>query len=69
MTIRPNDGSSKVMDGPFADTKEQVGSFFIVEAGDLNEAVRVASKHPAAQVGEDLGWAVEVRPVERYEEL
>lgn len=57
------------MDGPFADTKEQVGSFFIVEAGDLNEAVRVASKHPAAQVGEDLGWAVEVRPVERYEEL
>ncbi len=69
MTIRHRDGATGVTDGPFVETKEQVGSFFLVEARDLNDAVRVASKHPAANIGEELGWAVEVRPIEHYEEL
>jgi hypothetical protein len=56
-----------VTDGPFVETKEQVGGFFIIEARDLNEAIRVASKHPAANIGEQAGWAIEVRPIEMYE--
>ena len=60
-------GKPKVTDGPFIETKEQVGGFFIIEARDLNEAIRVASKHPAANIGEQVGWAIEVRPIEAYE--
>jgi len=44
-----------------------VGGFFIIEARDLNEAIRVASKHPAAHLGEQVGWGIEVRPIETYE--
>lgn len=69
VTLRPDgDGETTVTDGPFAETKEVVGSYFIVEADDLDEAVRLASLHPAAKWGEHLGFAVEVRPVERMEE-
>lgn len=39
-------------DGPFAETKGQIGGFFIIEAKDLNQAIEVASKHPAAHLGE-----------------
>jgi hypothetical protein len=66
-TLRPKNGKPWVTDGPFAETKEQVGGFFIIEAADLDEAVRVASKHPAANLGEQVGWAIEVRPIEAYE--
>jgi hypothetical protein len=66
-TIQPRGGKPVVTDGPFTETKEQVGGFFIIEARDLNEAIRVASKHPAANLGEQVGWAVEVRPIEGYE--
>ena len=66
-TVRPRNGKPLVTDGPFIETKEQVGGFFIIEARDLNEAIRVASKHPAANVGEQVGWAIEVRPIEAYE--
>ncbi len=62
-TVRPRDGKVLVTDGPFAETKEQVGGLFIIEARDLNEAIRVASLHPAAHLGEDLGWGIEVRPI------
>ena len=55
-------------DGPFAETKEQVGGFFIIEARDLNEAIRVASKHPAALLGEQVGWGIEVRPIEMFDQ-
>jgi hypothetical protein len=55
-----------VTDGPFVETKEQVGGFFIIEANDLDEAIRVASKHPAANLGETVGWAVEIRPIEGF---
>ncbi len=66
-TIRPKNGKVSVTDGPFVETKEQVGGVFIIEARDLNEAILVASKHPAAHVGEDLGWGIEVRPIAVFE--
>jgi hypothetical protein len=62
-TIRPRNGKPVVTDGPFAETKELVGGIFILEARDLNEAILVASKHPAAHMGEHLGWGIEVRPI------
>jgi hypothetical protein len=67
ITVRPRNGKPSITDGPFVETKEQVGSFFIIEARDLNEAIRVTSKHPAANLGEQVGWAVELRPIEGYE--
>jgi len=67
-TIRPKGGTPTVTDGPFTETKEQVGGFFMIEARDLNEAIRIASKHPAAHLGEQLSWAVEVRPIEFWEQ-
>lgn len=62
-TIRARNGKPVTTDGPSVETKEQVGGLFIIEARDLNEAIRVASMHPGARLGEDLGWAVEVRPI------
>jgi hypothetical protein len=65
--LRPKNGKPLVTDGPFVESKEQVGGFFIIEATDLDEAIRVASHHPAANLGERVGWAVEIRPIEGYE--
>ncbi len=62
-TIRPKGGKPFVTDGPFAETKEQVGGFFMIEAQDMEEAVMIASKHPAAYLGEQVGWGIEVRPI------
>lgn len=64
VSIRPHGGRPVITDGPYAETKEQVGSYFLIEARDLEEAVAVASKHPAAVLNEKLGWGVEVRPIE-----
>ena len=58
------EGRPAVTDGPFAETKEQLGSYFLIEARDLKEAIDVASKHPAARLNEHLGWGVEIRPIE-----
>lgn len=71
VTLRPSGSGSgtSVTDGPYAEAKELVGSFFIVEAADLDDAVRVASLHPAARVRPDLGFAVEVRPIEMLGEV
>jgi hypothetical protein len=66
-TLRPVGGRTEVFDGPYAETKEQVGGFFILEARDLNEAIQAASKHPAARVGESMGCALEIRPIEFFE--
>ena len=63
-TIRPRKGRPLVTDGPFAEAREQIGSFFIVEAANLEEAVAVASLHPAALLGERYGFGIEVRPLE-----
>jgi hypothetical protein len=65
-SIRPQNGRPSMTDGPYAETKEQVGAFFIVEAKDLDEAVMQASKHPAAHLGEQVGWGIEVRPIEFF---
>lgn len=58
MTIRVRDGKTSTVDGPFMETKEVLGGFIIIEAADLNEAVRVSSEHPLARIG-----SIEVRPV------
>jgi hypothetical protein len=63
-TLRLQNGKLSITDGPFTATKEVVGGLIIIEARDLNEAIQVASLHPAARIGEDLGWGVEVRPIE-----
>ena len=67
-SIRPRNGKPFVTDGPYAETKEQLGSFFIIEAADLEEATREAAKHPAAHLGENMGWGIEVRPIEFFKE-
>jgi len=54
--VRVRNGRTAVVDGPFAETKEQVAGFFLIEARDLNEAIQVASRIPAARLG-----TVEVR--------
>jgi hypothetical protein len=68
-TFVPRHGKPEHRPGPYTDSTKQAGAFFIVEAKDMEEAKQVASKHPAANFGEELGFAVEVRPCERYEEL
>lgn len=57
-TIRLRNGKAAVTDGPFAETKEQLGGFFLIEARDLNDAIRIASKIPPLRLG-----CIEVRPV------
>jgi hypothetical protein len=58
-TVRVRDQRLSVMDGPFAETKEQLGGFFLVEARDLDEAIGLAAKWPSARLG-----SIEVRPIE-----
>jgi hypothetical protein len=58
MTVQVRDGKMSSVDGPFMETKEILGGIIVIEARDLNEAVRVASGHPLATIG-----FVEVRPV------
>ena len=57
-TVRVRDGKMSTTDGPFAETKEQLGGFYLITANDLDEALQVASKIPSARIG-----SVEVRPV------
>ena len=54
-TLRPRGGETQVTDGPYAEAKETVGGFFIIEAADKDEVVRVASLHPAATLRVSLG--------------
>ena len=65
--LRLERGKLRVTDGPFIETKELVGGFVIIEAADFDEAVRIASLHPAARMGEELGWGIELRPMEYCE--
>jgi len=62
MSVRPKDGKPVISDGPFVETREVVGGLVVIEARDLNEAMRIASLHPAANAGEHLGCGIEVRP-------
>lgn len=57
-TVRVRNGRVTVTDGPFAETKEQLAGFYLIDARDLNEAIQVAAKIPPARAG-----SVEVRPV------
>lgn len=57
-TVRVRDGQREVQDGPYADTKEHLGGYYLIEAPDLDEALAWAARNPAASTG-----AVEVRPV------
>jgi hypothetical protein len=66
--LRPRKGGVSVTDGPFTETKEQVGGFFIIEAADRDEAIRIASNHPAAHLGEKVGWGVEVRAIDFFDQ-
>ena len=66
MTLRPHHGKPKVSDGPFAEAKEIVGGLFIIEAADRDEALRLAAMHPAATLGEDGGWGIELIPMDFY---
>jgi hypothetical protein len=58
-TVRVRSGKLSVTDGPFAETKETLGGFFLINAKDQNEAVHIASKWPSARIG-----SIEVRPIE-----
>ena len=58
VTLRVRDGKLSTTDGPYAETKEQIGGYFVLEARDLNEAIRVAAKIPGARQG-----CVEVRAI------
>ena len=57
-TIRVRGGKMSITDGPFAETKEQLGGFYLIEARDLNDAIRLASKMPPARLG-----CIEIRPL------
>ena len=57
-SVQVRDGKSLVTDGPFAETREQLGGFFLVDAPDLDQAIAIANRIPAARVG-----TVEIRPV------
>ena len=61
-TVRVRSGKLSTTDGPFAETKEQLGGFYMIEARDLNDAIQVASKIPSAKLG-----SIEVRPVQVFE--
>lgn len=62
-TVRARGGKPTVTDGPFVETRDVVASFLLIEARDLNDAIRIASLHPAANMGEELGWGIEIRPL------
>ena len=58
-TLRMRKGKLSITDGPFAETKEVLGGFYVIEARDLNEAIQLASKSPSLRIG-----SVEVRPID-----
>lgn len=57
-TVRERNGKKSVIDGPFAETKEQLGGFYMVEAKDLDEALAIAARIPSVRTG-----SIEVRPI------
>lgn len=60
-TVRVREGKTSTTDGPFAETKEQLGGYLLIDVRDLNDAVRIASKFPAAQYA-----SIEVRPLKEH---
>jgi hypothetical protein len=62
-TVRIRNGKLSTTDGPFAETKEQLGGFYLINAKDLNDAIQVASRIPSARFG-----SVEVRPIMEFDQ-
>ncbi len=62
-TVRVRNGKVSTTDGPFAETKEQLGGYYLIEAKDLNDAIQVASRIPSAKIG-----TIEVRPVVEFDQ-
>ncbi len=60
-TVRVRNGKVSTTDGPFAETKEQLGGYYLINAKDLNDAIQVASKIPSSRLG-----SIEVRPIMEY---
>ena len=60
-SVRVRNGKTLVTDGPFAETKEQLGGFYYITANDLNDAIKIAAKIPSAKTG-----SIEVRPIMEY---
>ncbi len=60
-TVRVRNGKLSTTDGPFAETKEQLGGYYLIDAKDLNDALQVAAKIPSARLG-----SVEVRPIQEF---
>jgi hypothetical protein len=60
-TLRNRGGKLSTTDGPFAETKEQLGGYYLIEARDLNDALQVAAKIPSAKTG-----SIEVRPIQEF---
>jgi hypothetical protein len=60
-TVRVRDGKLSATDGPFAETSEQLGGYYLIEARDLNDAIQVASRIPSARMG-----SIEVRPIMEF---
>jgi hypothetical protein len=61
-TVRVRQGKLSVVDGPFAETKEQLGGYYLIEARDRDEAIRVAGRIPGARLG-----SIEVRPIRAHD--
>lgn len=60
-TVRVRDGKTLTTDGPFAETREQLGGYYLIEATDLDDAIAIAAKIPGAQRG-----SIEIRPIQVY---
>jgi hypothetical protein len=61
-TVRVRDGQTLTTDGPFAETKEQLGGFYLIECDDLDQAIEAAARLPAAPYG-----SIEIRPIQEFE--
>lgn len=61
-TVRVRNGKTATTDGPFAETKEQLGGFYVIDARDLNDAIRVAAQIPSARLG-----SIEIRPLMEFD--
>ena len=61
-TVRVRDGKTLTTDGPFAETREQLGGYYLIEAKDLDEALAIAARVPSAKFG-----SVEVRPIRTFD--
>lgn len=62
-TVRVRNGKTSTTDGPFAETKEQLGGYYLINARDLNDAIQVASRIPGARLG-----CVEIRPIVEFDQ-